>query len=301
MAMNFLPPSNSAPTGFGTERTMTAHHTSAAARREPSLLELASRPEVDPCDVACEAMPGYVLGDLGKLETAWVHDHTENCRYCREQLEGFQKIDHALDECATPAVTGYQESRPPSVAQMLGLKEARYGFMESVLGPLMIVTTDTGVCAIDYLEHGNRDASLRRLEERGILAQEQQRFVQPVIDQLNEYFAHKRTKFFLPLDLHGVTAFTRSVLDVTNHIGFGQVVTYGRVAEGIGQSGASRAVGNALGRNPVPIVVPCHRVIKSDGTMGWYTGGSHLKHRLLEIEGVHFSAPALVNQQALEI
>lgn len=301
MAMNLLPPSNSENQRFGTERTMTAHHSSAAAHREPSLLELASQPEVDPCDVACNAMPGYVLGDLGKLESAWVFEHTENCRYCREQLEGYEKLDSALDECGSPAVSGYQQARPPSVAQMLGLKEARFGFMDSALGPLMIATTDTGVCAIDYLEHGSRDESLRRLEERGILAQEQQQFVQPVIDQLDEYFARTRQKFFLPLDLHGVTTFTRSVLEVTNHIAFGHVVTYGRVAEGIGQAGASRAVGNALGRNPVPIVVPCHRVIKSDGSMGWYTGGSHLKHQLLEIEGVHFSAPALVNQQALEI
>jgi methylated-DNA-[protein]-cysteine S-methyltransferase len=101
--------------------------------------------------------------------------------------------------------------------------------------------------------------------------------------------------------LHGITPFTRSVLEVTNHIPYGQVVTYGRVAEGIGQAGASRAVGNALGRNPVPIVVPCHRVIKSDGAMGWYTGGPHLKHKLLDIEGVHFTAPQAVDQQVLEI
>jgi len=280
---------------------MTSNHSSSAAYREPSLLELASRPEVDPCDVACDAMPGYVLGDLGKLESAWVHEHAEHCGYCRAQLEAYQSLDSALDTCAAPVTTACSQAKPPSVAQALGLKEARFGFMESILGPLMIATTDTGVCAIDYLEHGDRDSSLRRLEERGILAQEQQQFVQPVIDQLNEYFARKRTKFFLPLDLHGVTPFTRSVLDVANQIGFGQVVTYGCVAIGIGQAGASRAVGNALGRNPVPIVVPCHRVIKSDGSMGWYTGGSHLKHRLLEIEGVRFSSPSVVNQQALEI
>jgi methylated-DNA-[protein]-cysteine S-methyltransferase len=173
--------------------------------------------------------------------------------------------------------------------------------MDTELGPLLIVTTDNGVCEISYLENTSVNDALRRVESRGIMASEHQSFVQPVVEQLSEYFAHKRTQFFLPIDLYGVSPFTRSVLEATNHVPCGTVVTYGQIAEGIGQPGASRAVGNALGRNPVPIVVPCHRVIKSDGSMGWYTGGPHLKQQLLDIEGVHFRSPRRVDQQVLEI
>jgi methylated-DNA-[protein]-cysteine S-methyltransferase len=269
--------------------------------RQPSIIELASQPETDPCDVACDAMPGYVLGDLTQLETSWVFEHTENCRYCRSMLERFQDIDSMLTT-EHEAIEKSQANRtPPSVARVLGMREARFGYMDSQLGPLLIVTTDNGVCEISYLENSDINEALRRVESRGILASEQQTFVQPVIDQLTEYFAHERTQFFLPIDLFGVSPFTRSVLEVTNHVPCGKVVTYGQIAEGIGQPKASRAVGNALGRNPVPIVVPCHRVIKSDGGMGWYTGGPHLKQHLLDLEGVHFSTPSTSNQQRLEI
>jgi methylated-DNA-[protein]-cysteine S-methyltransferase len=270
--------------------------------RQPSIIELASRPEVDPCDVACDAMPGYILGDLNQLETSWVLEHTENCRYCQAMLEGYQDIDSALATCCdSPLEKEGAVTIPPSAAKVLGLREARYGYMDTELGPLLIVTTDNGVCEISYLENTSVNDALRRVESRGIMASEHQSFVQPVVEQLSEYFAHKRTQFFLPIDLYGVSPFTRSVLEATNHVPCGTVVTYGQIAEGIGQPGASRAVGNALGRNPVPIVVPCHRVIKSDGSMGWYTGGPHLKQQLLDIEGVHFRSPRRVDQQVLEI
>jgi methylated-DNA-[protein]-cysteine S-methyltransferase len=270
--------------------------------RQPSIIELASRPEIDPCDVACDAMPGYILGDLNQLETSWVIEHTENCRYCHAMLEGYQDIDSALAACCdSPLKKEGAVTIPPSAAKVLGLREARYGFMDTELGPLLIVTTDNGVCEISYLENSSVNDALRHVESRGIMASEHQSFVQPVVEQLSEYFAHKRTQFFLPIDLYGVSPFTRSVLEATNHVPCGTVVTYGQIAEGIGQPGASRAVGNALGRNPVPIVVPCHRVIKSDGSMGWYTGGPHLKQKLLDIEGVHFRSPRRVDQQLLGI
>lgn len=279
---------------------MTAQYSSPDPR-QPSIIDLANHPEIDPCDVACDAMPGYVLGDLTQLETSWVLDHTENCRYCKSMLQTFEDIDSALSTEHRNIDSRQEANLPPSAAKVLGLREARYGFMDTQLGPIVIVTTDNGVCDISYLDNSAVDNVLRRVESRGILASEKQGFVQPVIDQLAEYFDHKRIQFFLPIDLFGVTPFTRSVLEVTNHVPSGRVVTYGQIAECIGQPKASRAVGNALGRNPIPIVVPCHRVIKSDGGMGWYTGGSHLKRQLLDIEGVHFANPAGTAQQRLEL
>lgn len=102
--------------------------------------------------------------------------------------------------------------------------------------------------------------------------------------QLLEYFAGERRRFDLDVDFAGATEFQRAVLEATSRIPFGATVTYGELAERIDRPGASRAVGAALGRNPVPIVVPCHRVVRSDGSVGGYTAGTGYKEQLLELE-----------------
>src|SRR5512143_236728 len=103
--------------------------------------------------------------------------------------------------------------------------------------------------------------------------------------QLAEYFAGKRREFDLPLAPRG-TPFQQRVWEALRAIPFGVVRTYGDVARDIGQPLAVRAVGQANGRNPLPIVIPCHRVIAGDGTIGGYSGGLNVKHRLLALEGV---------------
>jgi methylated-DNA-[protein]-cysteine S-methyltransferase len=105
--------------------------------------------------------------------------------------------------------------------------------------------------------------------------------------QLTEYFAGTRRDFDLPLAPRG-TPFQLRVWQALRAIPFGAVRTYGDVARDIGQPLAMRAVGQANGRNPLPIVIPCHRVIAGDGTIGGYSGGLHVKHRLLALEGVEF-------------
>jgi methylated-DNA-[protein]-cysteine S-methyltransferase len=105
--------------------------------------------------------------------------------------------------------------------------------------------------------------------------------------QLREYFAGDRSNFNLPVDISQLTPFQRSVLDVACRIAPGQVWTYHRVAQELGRPRSSRPVGGALARNPIPIVIPCHRVIASDGSLGGYSGGSGLeaKRWLLQLEG----------------
>lgn len=118
------------------------------------------------------------------------------------------------------------------------------------------------------------------------------------IDELDEYFAGRRTAFDLPVDLAGMSAWDRTVLGGAASLGFGEVTSYGRLARMIGKPGAARAVGGALGRNPVPIVVPCHRILAGDGTLGGYGGGwtgarddmLAIKERLLAQEGVRVPA-----------
>ena len=103
--------------------------------------------------------------------------------------------------------------------------------------------------------------------------------------QLNEYFAGRRQRFELPIVPRG-TPFQRRVWRALQSIEFGTVRSYGDVARDIGQPGAGRAIGQANGRNPVPIVIPCHRVIAGDGSIGGYSGGLTVKHRLLALEGI---------------
>lgn len=101
--------------------------------------------------------------------------------------------------------------------------------------------------------------------------------------QLNEYFSGKRREFDLPLSYDG-TAFRTSVLNAIQEIPYGETRTYGEVAESIGSAKAYRAVGTACAENPLPIIIPCHRVVPSSGGVGSYAGGSSLKRRLLDFE-----------------
>jgi len=111
--------------------------------------------------------------------------------------------------------------------------------------------------------------------------------------ELGEYFDGRRTTFDLPVDLDGVTAWDRLVLDGAQRLAYGETTSYGALARSIGRPRAARAVGGALGRNPVPLVIPCHRILAADGTLGGYGGGGHapreqmldVKRRLLELEG----------------
>ncbi len=115
--------------------------------------------------------------------------------------------------------------------------------------------------------------------------------------QLDEYFAGDRTRFELKLDRRLMRGIARDVLAATARVPFGRTTTYGALAERIGRPRASRAVGNALGSNPIPIVVPCHRVLRAGGDVGGYAGGPSRKRRLLTLEG---SLPARAMLAALD-
>lgn len=102
--------------------------------------------------------------------------------------------------------------------------------------------------------------------------------------QISEYLSGHRRAFDLEVSLEGLSEFTVEVLDAVSDIPYGETATYSEIAEAIGHPGAYRAVGTACGKNPVPIVIPCHRVVPSSGGIGSYAGGSALKKRLLDLE-----------------
>lgn len=122
------------------------------------------------------------------------------------------------------------------------------------------------------------------------------------VTELDEYFAGRRTTFDIPVDLAGLSAWDRAVLGGAARLAYGEVTSYGRLARMIGRPGAARAVGGALGRNPVPIMVPCHRILAGDGTLGGYGGGwtgaredmLAIKQSLLAREGVRIPTATLV-------
>ena len=107
-----------------------------------------------------------------------------------------------------------------------------------------------------------------------------------VLHQLDQYFNRRRQRFHLPLDFSGATPFQRRIFERLAEIPYGRIVSYGDIADEMGVAGAARAVGQAVGANPLPIVVPCHRVVRSDGKLGGYSGGLRQKVALLAIEGV---------------
>lgn len=160
----------------------------------------------------------------------------------------------------------------------------RWSEMKSPLGPLFVAASKRGVCAIEF---GRRKPRFSTLAKTGAHLERDSRAVAPVLAQLREYFAGQRTHFDLPVDLSSLTPFQRGVLAVTRQIPAGQIWSYQRVAEKMGRPKSSRPVGQALARNPIPIIIPCHRVIASDGSLRGYSGGSGLKAKrwLLRHEG----------------
>jgi len=170
-----------------------------------------------------------------------------------------------------------------------GLLDVAYDLIDTPVGRLLVAVTDHGVCEISYApdlareeEHLARNFGARVL-----------RSPKPTDDarrQLDEYFAGKRRDFELTVDLRPAREFGRAVLEQLGRVPYGELTTYGALAARAGRPRAARAVGTVMNRNPVPIVLPCHRVVGSSGSLVGYAGGLDRKRLLLELEGALPSA-----------
>ncbi len=166
------------------------------------------------------------------------------------------------------------------------LLDVGYGFVDSPLGRLLVAMTRRGVVRVEY-PNGGLDEQLEGLAaEVSPRLLESPRHTEALRRELDEYFEGKRQTFTVPADLTFLRGFGRRVLEETAGIPFGLLATYREVATRAGSPRASRAAGNALAANPVPIVVPCHRVVHTGGGLGGYTGGVDRKITLLRLEGV---------------
>ena len=165
-----------------------------------------------------------------------------------------------------------------------GLLDVAFTTVASPVGPLLLAATEQGLVRLAYATE-DHDAVLQSLADRispRVLRAPAR--LDPAVRQLEEYFAGHRTSFDLPLDLRLSSGFRRDVLTRLRDVAYGTTASYATLAAAAGSPRAVRAVGSACATNPLPVVVPCHRVVRSDGALGGYVGGAEAKRTLLTLE-----------------
>lgn len=160
-----------------------------------------------------------------------------------------------------------------------GLVDVRFDVVSSPVGDLLLAATNRGLCRISYTVDG-QDESLARAFGVRVLRSP----LDDVRRELDEYFEGRRQEFDLALDLR-VGDFQEAVLRELARVPYGQTDTYGHLAAKVGRPRAARAVGMVMNRNPIPIVLPCHRIVGANGSLTGYAGGLRVKQALLELEG----------------
>jgi methylated-DNA-[protein]-cysteine S-methyltransferase len=176
-------------------------------------------------------------------------------------------------------VTPDLDARFRELAVREGLVDVRYDVVDTPIGDLLVAATERGLCRISFTPDGQEELLARTFGVRVLRTP-----LDTVRRELDEYFEGRREDFDLPVDLR-VAPFHESVLRELARVPYGNVVTYGSLAAKVGRPRAARAVGTVMNRNPIPIVLPCHRVIGANGSLTGYGGGLHVKRHLLELEG----------------
>jgi len=194
-----------------------------------------------------------------------------------------ERLRISTEEAAARSRTAADRFRVAASAD--GLVDVAVGTVDSPVGELLVAVTPRGLASVAF-EGQDRDALLdrfaRELSPRVVAAPGA---TDDVRRELDEYFRGARRHFDLRLDRRLMTPFMRDVLGATSRVSFGRLATYGEIADRIGRPTASRAVGAALGANPIPIVIPCHRVVGANGKLTGYGGGLPRKEHLLRLEG----------------
>lgn len=178
------------------------------------------------------------------------------------------------------SVTPELDARFRAAAVRARLIDVRYDVVPSPVGELVVAATERGLCRIWFDPEGREEELARLFGVRVLRAA-----LDGVRRELDEYFGGARRVFDLPLDLR-VAAFHEAVLLELARVPYGETTTYGALAGKVGRPRAARAVGTAMNRNPIPIVLPCHRVLGANGALTGYAGGLDRKLELLRLEGV---------------
>lgn len=234
------------------------------------------------CEEVVERIPALVVGDLSPDQESLIDQHIATCRECAIEVGQGRALAHLLDELQEDS------QRPPRPE--LGRRlmealpaEASYDCIETSIGPIFLVAGDGGLNRVAI--RTDEDETVAWIKRRGLRPEHNPAELRPYASQFREYFAGERRDFDVPFNLHGVSPFTHRVLDALLDIPYGHLASYRDLAVAVGSPRATQAVGNAVGSNPLPIIIPCHRIIRSDGSIGGYGPGVDAKWVLLELEG----------------
>ena len=221
-----------------------------------------------------------------------VQDHVTRCAACHGAFERYRAIDGMMDTLRSETVPAAQEAlaheRLDSRLADLRRRLVAYRVFPSPLGRILIARTEHGVLLVEYLGSGLVLGASRLGRESGMEPVENGTEIETLYRELLDYLEGRCTRLDWPLDLRlARSEFHRAVLEATADIPYGAVTSYARVARKVGKPSAVRAVAQALRWNPLPIAIPCHRVIATSGLLTGYAGDKlTLKQRLLAVEGV---------------
>ncbi len=241
------------------------------------------------CDTFIRRLDAFLAGDAPATRRA-LAAHAAGCPSCRMWWSASEMLRR---DTIDPEPDVAEETGARLTALRARLREAfdragsppmRFTSLTTPVGRVFLARSPRGVCDLSF-HVTDEDRYRARLSRRAPEIVRDDRALRPVVDELDAYFAGALRQFSADVDLRGVTPFTGRVLEAARGIGFGEVTSYGDLARAIGVPAASRAVGGALGRNPVPIIVPCHRVLQQGSSLGGYTGGLDIKRTLLALEG----------------
>jgi O-6-methylguanine DNA methyltransferase len=232
------------------------------------------------------------MGEAAPAAARRVERHLSACAPCRRDFQEFHAVDGAVTALREEPVPSGRlvEARERLEVRLSDLRGRllSYRIFPSPLGHILIARSESGIACVEYLERGMNLRASRLSREPGIEVVEGGREIESAYRELLEYLDGRRRRFDWPLDLRLARSdFHRTVLQATAAIPYGAVIPYAGLAQQVGKAEAVRAVAQGLRRNPLPIVIPCHRVIGSSGSLTGYAGGKvALKQRLLSVEGV---------------
>jgi O-6-methylguanine DNA methyltransferase len=234
------------------------------------------------------------LGELTGDEELRIHRHVSDCPGCNREFSLYREVLGGVETLVREMGGARPQILRAAIKGKMRQKQIYYEIMQHPLtGLMMVAVTMHGVCMIQFTDQSpfEIEEMLRQRQPEAWIKQDQL-LTAGVMQELRLYLQRKLSRFSIPIDWRFVTGdFQRQVLQLTSRIPYGQVYTYGEIAQKIGKPKSARAVGQALGANPIPIVVPCHRVIAGGGKLGGFSGrpgqaGLELKKRLLQLEGV---------------
>jgi methylated-DNA-[protein]-cysteine S-methyltransferase len=231
-------------------------------------------------------------GEAGAAAVRRVDDHTRGCAPCRAELGRYRAIDAIARGLRheTPPTGDVAASRSAVQARLADLKSRvlTYGIVPSPLGNILVARSEQGVSLLEYLGEATTLAGSRLRELTDVETVESSAEIARLRDDLLDFLAGRRRQLGWRLDLRlAGSDFRRAVLEAASDVPYGAVTSYATIARRVGKPGAERAVAQALRWNPLPIVVPCHRIVGSSGKLTGYAGDKlGLKRQLLDVEGV---------------